>query len=325
MRGRSRALDTKFEGLAVAGGVVPLPALISAGIDEKSVRVRIRDGWLRRAGRGLYVIEHLRDDLTQIALVQARYPRSVAAGRASAWLYGTDGYDRVAELTADAIAHPDHQISKPVRPRPPNFLVAPIPRRDVVTVRGVRTLARLPALVSLGAFADLDAVEAAVEWALRTQAVSDDELWAAVAEQQVRTPGIDTLRTVLDRRGRWTPPTESYLETLTVQKVLRPAGLAHRRQVPVWVDGSFLGRYDFELECGLLVEASGAGTHATRAGLQRDASHGMRLRLAGRQVEHLTWDDVTKRPWFTARRLQDYARHMTPPERIERVFASLEA
>jgi hypothetical protein len=140
--------------------------------------------------------------------------------------------------------------------------------------------------------------------------VPDDELWAWAADQPHRAPGVAILRDALDRRGRWTPPTESYLETLTVQRVLRPAGLAHRRQVSVWIDNTFFGRYDFELECGLLVEVSGAGTHATRAGLQRDASHGMRLREAGRHVEHLTWDDVTKRPGFTARRLQRYARQV---------------
>ena len=301
----------------------------SAGVDPVSVRARMTDGWLSREGRGLYVVEHLRDDLTPIALVQARYPRSVAAGRASTWLYGADGYDWVSELPADVLIHPDHQVSRPVRPRPPNFVVAPIARRHVVHIRGVRALALLPTLTSLGAYAGVDPVEAAVEWALRTKAVSADDLWAWAEACPAGTPGLSTLRAALDQRGRWVPPTESYLETLTVQKVLRPAGLVHRRQVPVWIDGSFLGRYDFELECGLLIEASGADTHATPNGLQRDASHGMRLRLAGREVEHLTWNDVNKRPGFTARRLQAYARQMDEGtqlrtlEQYEHVFASL--
>jgi len=322
MRGRSPALDSRLEALAGAGGVVSATATRAAAVDTGAIRVRISDGWLSRAGPGLYVIEHLRDDLTTIALIQARHARSVAAGRTAAWLYGMDGFDWVSELPPEVVAHPDHQISCYVRPRPPNFLVSPVSRRDVHVVRGVRTLALLPALMSLGAFADVDAVEAAVEWALRKEAVLADELWRWVDDRPPRAPGLANLRAALDQRGRWTPPTESYLETLTVQKVLRPAGLAHRRQVPVWIDGSFVGRYDFELECGLLVEASGAATHATRIGLQRDASHGMRLRLAGRQVEHLTWDDVTKRPQFTTRRLQAYTRMMSE-KRVEHVFASL--
>jgi hypothetical protein len=324
VRSRSQDLDLTLRLMAGPGGVVTYDAIRRFKISPEVVTTRLRDRWLSRDGPGVYVIEHLRDDITPLAVVQARYPGAVAAGRTAAWLHGMDGYDRADYHPPDLVAHPDHHVPGRVRPRPPNLMTTPVSRGDVMELRGIRVLRVLPTLRSLGAVADIDAVEAAVEWALRTGAVQEKVLWVWAEHQPRDAPGRDTLLAALHRRGQGIPPTESHLETLTVQRVLRPAGLAHRRQVPVWIDGSFLGRYDFELECGLLVEASGAATHATPEGLQRDASHGMRLRLAGREVEHLTWDDVTRRPVYTQRRLLDYVVKMTHGQ-TEQVFDSLEA
>lgn len=271
-------------GLAGPGGVVTTQQLAAAGISPGCVARRQRAGQLVRAGRGLYVVAGLGDDRTEIALVQARYPDAVATGGTAAFLHGVDGLDRPTTT-------PTHAIARRLRRSVPGIAIR---RTEVAVVRGLRALPPLPLLADLAGLVEPDLLEAAVECFLRR---------GEVTEAQLRQ--LAGLAAVLDLRGAGTPPTDSYLETLTVQRVLRPAGLVHHRQVSVHVNGSFVGRFDFELESGLLVEADGAATHATRAGVQRDNWHAMTVRLGGREVEHVTWDDVTRRPRQTARRLAE--------------------
>jgi hypothetical protein len=292
MRTPSSVVDRRITEVVGPGGVVRDVTLRRAGVCPDSVEARHRSGWLVPGGRGLHVVAHLRNDLTPTALVQAKYPDAAAAARTAAWFYDFDGFDRYDR----ASPHPDHVIARPPKRPVPGLRRGSV--EMVQNVRGLRVLTPLATLESLASVVDLDALEAAVECALRRKLVTEADLDHGM------------LDLVMRRRGRGIPPTESYLETLTIQRVLRPAGIAHRRQVPVWVDGQFVMRCDFELDSGLLLEVDGAATHATPIGVQRDNWHAMTVRLGGRDVEHLTWNDVTQRPRATARRIARLSRQV---------------
>lgn len=289
MRRFSVEVDARLRDLARPGGVLTTRLLTAARIHRACVAARLRSGWLLRPAQGLFVIADLRSDLTETSLVQARYPDTVAIGLSGALLHGLDGLDRPHLLPPEVVAHPTHARAR--RTAMSGIVTRTVDEADVVVVQGLRTLAPVPLLVSLAPLVSIDLLEAAVETFLRRREVTEAQLWD------------QPLHEVLELRGRGTPPAESYLELLTVQRVFRPAGLAHRRQVPVHVNGSFLGRFDFELESGLLVEVDGARTHRTVTGVQRDNWHATSVRLGGRDVEHVTWEDVTRRPRATARRL----------------------
>jgi len=335
MRTSSPAIDDRIVACAGPGGVVTAEALAHAHINHASVATRVKAGWLEHWHRGLFVVAHLRSDLTPASLVQARCPNAVAMGRTAAWMYGLDGFDRLADLPPEVIAYTEHVTPRRHHGKIPNLFVAAVGPADVCIRHGLRVLKPLPTLVSLGALVDLDTLEAATESVLRRY--SRRHLKAALLEEQISnlasstpvSPGQQALLHVMERRGWGTPPTESYLETRAIQRVLRPAGLAHWRQVPVWANGAFVGRFDFELESGLLVETHGMATHATKAGVQRDAWRATSLRLAGRDVESITWDDVHRRPGITGRRLrrrsEQIAIAIAARGQIEQVFAKVEA
>lgn len=68
-------------------------------------------------------------------------------------------------------------------------------------------------------------------------------------------------------------------------------------QVPLYVDGAFIGRPDLVDErLALVVEADSFAWHGSRQGLVRDTQRYNDLVLAGWRVLRFTWEDVVLRP-----------------------------
>lgn len=298
---------------AATHGVITTARARSAGITKDDLRTRVKDGFLRKAGYGCYLLDSRCDELTSAALAQAHQPAAVLAGRSAAFHYRLDGFDY-------DVAAPDHVIA--VRPRLPSpaLAVGTVDHRDITWRGGVRILRPVAAVGSLGHWTGPDEVEWALECALRRKLATEDEFsdWlrrAAGPPAGCRSPddpGRAALRAVMARRGSLVPPTESFLETLAIQRVFRPQGFAIERQVVVRNDaGDFIGRVDFQLDGALLVEVNGLGFHAGPVAVQRDAWRALSLRLAGREVEHITWYDVTERAEVTGRRLRARCQQVT--------------
>lgn len=277
---------------AASHGVVDQAALDAVGVSR-----RVAQRQLLRLGRGIFGLPSETDEWTAIAAGQLRWPATVLTGASALRLHGCDGSEH-APTAADLRAL--------ARSRAPYPRVLGIGPADVTTVQRIRVLRPLPLLARVAETLDADIVEAALETFLRRQEIGEAEIWRACGaaggpprEGRRRR----ALAAVMDRRGWGIPPTESYLETLTVQRVLRLAGLGHQRQVVISLGGTYLKRYDFRLDSGLLLNCHGMAYHTSRAAVQQDAAYGLRLRLAGLEVETITWDDVTRRPWKTARDL----------------------
>lgn len=278
-------------------GVITTTRARAAGISKPDLGTRVRDGFLVKAGYGCYLLPDGRDAFTAAMLLQVRHPTAALAGRSSAHHHRLDGFDHDVEP-------PDHLI--PICPRRafPGLVVGSFEHRDVAWRDGLRLLRPVPAVGSLGFWTGADEVEWALECALRRKLATERQFhdWL---DRGPENPGRAALRTVLARRGFGVAPTESLLETMAIQRVFRPQGFAVERQVVVRSEsGGFIGRVDFELDGVLLVEAHGLAFHTTPAAVQRDSWRALSLRLTGREVEHITWRDVTNRPWVTGRRLR---------------------
>lgn len=273
-------------------GVVDQAALDAAGVSR-----RVAQRHLLQLGRGIFGLPWETDEWTAIAADQLRWPVTVLTGASALHLHGCDGSEQPP--TAD-------DVRAMARSRAPHPRMLGIKPADVTTLQGIRVLRPLPLLGRVADSLDADIVEAAVETFLRRREIVEAEIRRACdpvggppREKRQRR----ALAALMERRGWDIPPTESYLETLTVQRVLRPAGLGHQRQVVISLGGTYLKRYDFRLDSGLLLNCHGMAYHTSRAAVQQDAAYGLRLRLAGLEVETITWDDVTRRPWKTARDL----------------------
>jgi hypothetical protein len=120
--------------------------------------------------------------------------------------------------------------------------VASMPRVDVAVVRRpVTTVHRT--LIDLGACADADLVELALECALRRGMTSMPRLTRRLqALEATGRRGPSVVRKVLQRRGWGAPPTESALETRFLQFVRRYSLPPPDRQVPIHDDGGFVAR-----------------------------------------------------------------------------------
>lgn len=269
-------------------GVVDQAALDAAGVSRRVARRH-----LRQLGRGIFGVPGETDEWTAIVAGQLRWPVTVLTGASALHLHGCDGSEHpptAADLRAVARSRAPH-------PRIPGIKPA-----GVTTVQGIRVLRPLPLLASVADTLEADLVEAAVETFLRRREITEAEI-KRVCDAGGARRRRHALALLMERRGWNIPPTESYLETLTVQRVLRPAKLVHQRQVVISLGGTYLKRYDFRLDSGLLLNCHGMAYHTSRAAVQQDAAYGLRLRLAGLEVETITWDDVTRRPWKTARDL----------------------
>ncbi|GAC1314205.1 MAG: hypothetical protein NVSMB12_07030 [Acidimicrobiales bacterium] len=275
-------------------GVVDLQALASAGLSPAAARTAVRDGTLERPGHGIFVHPAGRDEWTPIMVEQRRFRDLVLTGPSALRLHGCDG--------ADAAPNPADLRRTRRQSRAAHEAARRVRDADIVVIAGIRVLRPLP-LVARTAGPAPALVEAAIETFLRSGRLTEQEILSACTGAG-GTPLIGaerrTLRAIMDRRGWGVPPTESYLETLTVQRVLRPAGLAHTRQVVITLGGAYLKRFDFQLESGLLLNCHGMAFHTSKAAVQQDATYGLRLRMAGLHVETVTWDDVTRRPRKTA-------------------------
>ncbi len=172
---------------------------------------------------------------------------------------------------------------------------------DVVHVGCLVVTSATRTLADLGAVADEETVEVAMESALQQRLTSVPRL-----EWQLRRSGANgrrgtaVLRRVLAMRPRGAPPAGSALEVKFI-RLLRAARLPHsRRQFPVTTVNGI--RYiDFAFPSLILgVELGGAAAHSGRFVEARDMQRHNALVALGWRLVYFTWDDVSRRPAYVA-------------------------
>jgi very-short-patch-repair endonuclease len=110
-------------------------------------------------------------------------------------------------------------------------------------------------------------------------------------------------RLVAERGPRYVAPA-SELEACT-REVLEGMGLEAERQVNLGNDHEWIGRVDFIVRPGVIVEADGRLYHDSLLDDVADRERDERLTAAGFIVVRVTWDEVVNRPWVVIAKVRD--------------------
>ena len=282
-------------------GIVTAGELVAAGLSWPDVRGLKRQGVLIPLGWGVYARpapaakagggpagEYA---LRAAAALAAVGPAAVASHHSAALIHGLDLFGRPA--TAVAVTRPPGAAgSRTARPGI-RLHIAAMPAGHVTVRRGVPVTSVARTAVDLARTCPFQAGVAVVDSALHSRAVTAAEL-RAVLTTCGRWPGIQRARQVVafgDARS------ESVLESIS-RVAFRDQGLPPP-VLQAWVGDpeEVIGRADFLWRAHRTIgEADGAIKYADPvravAQLRRDA----RLRQAGFEVVHFTWDEIIHEP-----------------------------
>jgi len=277
-------------------GVVTVGQLHGAGLSKGAIEVRVRAGRLHRVHHGVYAVGHplLSREGRFLAAVLSAGVGAVLSHRSAAELWG---------LLADHGGLPD--VLSPLKLDPRRGLrlhwTRSLPADDRTRQRGVPVTSPARTLVDLGSTPIGDrALRRAIREALVQRLVSADCVRAELARARGRR-GRARVAAILDASDGGT---RSELEDRTIE-LFRACGF----QVPhcnARVDTA-RGVYEVDFlfaDRRLVVEADGARFHDNVLSRRRDADRQAALEAAGYRVVRLTWDQVTREPDQTSRRLR---------------------
>jgi very-short-patch-repair endonuclease len=171
-------------------------------------------------------------------------------------------------------------------------------------VHGIPCATALQTLIDLAATLDDDRWEQALESALRKGLVTIEEIEAVLPRLELeRLPGTPRICRVLARRPPGAPPTESLLETITVQVARTVPGLERLvRQHEVWHGGLFVARLDLcEPDLGVFFELD--GQHHKDQPVYDASRQTAVVAVTGWLPGRFTWTEMTRTPRSSARRM----------------------
>lgn len=188
-------------------------------------------------------------------------------------------------------------------------------RRDLdpcrlTVVTGFPVTDALQTLLDIAPSMTDDQWEQAFESAARMKLVSASEMWMAVeAPLHARAPGGPRIRRVLSARPPGAPPTGSLLETMALQlaRLVPELGEPVRQFEVRNVHGDFVAFVDLCWpELGIFLELDGQ-QHLDQPVYDSRRQTAV-VAATGWLVARLTWDEVTRHPMATSRRLAELAR-----------------
>ena len=210
---------------------------------------------------------------------------AAASHRAAAALWELDGYvPGSIEIT----------VPKALR-APPGIVVhrSQLSVGDITTVSGFKTTSPTRTLLDLAAFVDEEALEIALDCALRKGLTSVDHLTRRFAQTRSRgRRGYATVDRLLTQRSGLGRHLDSVLET----KFLR---LLRRERLPRPEPGVVVGRYRFDFAYPTIrlgIELDGYAHHGGRVNWDSDRKRSNELAGLGWTLLHFTWEDVTQSP-----------------------------
>ncbi len=224
-----------------------------------------------------------------------------AAG--AVWLLA--GFDPVApEVTVSGGRHP--------RPRGVVVHQAALPSVDVTVVEAIPVTSPARTLLDLAAVVAAEAVEEALDDALRRGLVSIPRLrWRA--DQLGRRPGVALIRRLLDARTDANGQAQSVLETRFMRLLKRARLPTPVCQHQIRDRGRLVAIVDFAYpDLRLAIETDGYRWHSGRIAWQRDLARRNALTRLGWHVIHVTAEDIERRPDATVDVL---AQALTPERR----------
>jgi hypothetical protein len=287
--------------------------LLGRGLSPDRIRTLVRQGVLSPVGRGTYVRAALAAKVKgsqpaqhalQVASVLAvSGPGAAGSHESAAIIHGLDLLGRRA---------PTITVTRPLGASPrgrPGVRVhrAALPASHVASRGGVAVTSVARTVVDLARTSSFRSGVVVADSALRRKLTSKAELAAVLAECP-RWPGLTRARAVIEFSDALS---ESALESLS-RVVFREQRIPPP-ELQQWVGGDdvgVVGRADFLWRShGTIGEADGALKYADPqyaiGQFRRDA----RLRTAGFQVVHFTWDNIVRTPELVAASLREAFRH----------------
>lgn len=276
-------------------GVFTRAELIACGLSREGIARRVRQGWLRRVHRGVYVVGWLAPapEPTWLAAVKACGPAAVLSHRAAGELWGVLEYRAPVEVTipgpgtravAGVVVHRSRLLE------PDQIAV----ERDVPVTSAARTLIDLAAVLGFAA------LRQAVRRAQGKRLVTLPKLIALIEHLGPRR-GSKRLRSII---ASGPAGTRTVLEDIVLDLLLR-AGFEHPDvNVPITI-GDRRIIPDFRWPgVRLTVEADGAAWHDQPVGRDDDAERQALLEAHGERVLRVTWDQAVRRPRATVARVE---------------------
>ena len=216
-------------------------------------------------------------------------PGTCASHRCAARLLGFEGvsFDDV-EVYAPAIKSDGRTIV---------HRASQLPQCDFTVVAGIPTTNASRTLLDLGAVVDEEAVEIALEYALRKGMTSFRRLKWRLDEVGGRGHrGSATLRRLLDLRDPAARPAQSVLEVKFVRGLRNSGSPTPVRQLEVRVAEGKRRYIDFAFPHARLgIEVGGREFHSGPAAEQRDSARHNELLRLGWRILYFTWADVEHR------------------------------
>jgi very-short-patch-repair endonuclease len=273
-------------------GVVTRDQARAFGLSDGAIKPRIASGlWVKRypsVFRDVAVPVSWHQELKALTLRKAG--RIWISHRAAAAFWALDGFEaeRIEAITDSDVRSRERGVGI--------HRVSTMPASDVTTVRGIPLTTVSRTLLDLGLIADVNAVELALECALRRGIVTVPRLTRRLEYAAGRgRKGPSVLRNVLRRRGIDVAPTESVLETRFLQFLRRYNLPVPDRQVRISHADGVLARVDFFYSAaGVVVEVESLRHHFGRADWESDLRRRNLLTMASYRVVHVTHERITR-------------------------------
>ena len=267
---------------------------LDLGYSQSAIARKLRSGEWIPVYRGIYrpAIAPTSPFQAVMAAALAAGPGAVASHRAAAFLLQLEGVDDpVAELSVTG-------SSRSVPEGITVHVVTELPPCDLTVVRRIPTTNATRTLLDLGASVKDEAVELALEDALRRGLTTTARLNWRIAElcRQGRR-GCGALKRVLEARGQQREPTASALES-RVARLMRKHGLPTPvRQYEIRDHRRVVARLDFAFpDQRVAVEADSYRWHSGRIPWERELNRRNELQRRGWLVIHVTDRQMRERP-----------------------------
>ena len=290
---RQERLDLAIARLAATQyGSFSRGQAIRAGATKDEIHTRVRQGRWQRVAPSVYRMAGGVVSWRQSLLVAclAWGDGAAASHRGGAPLWKLAGFEAgQIELT----------VPRPRNRRGPGTIhrtfLAPV---DVTVIEAIPVTTVARTLIDLASVATIEAVEEALDDALRRGLVSLPRLrWRLDALARPGRPGITAMRKLLDGRDPAAAVPDSVFERRLL-RVLREAGLPEPvLQHEVRISGRVVAILDFAYpDARLAIEADGYRWHSGRRHWDHDRARRNELTLLGWRVIHVTWTELTRRP-----------------------------
>jgi len=272
-------------------GVFSHGQAMRAGLTKDIVHHRVRTGRWTIEQHGVYRIAGSVPSWEQRVMAACLAARGRASHRAAARLWGLDGQER-ADVEVLVLRDRGHEWRFSTHRTDRWNPVDGARRTGIPTTSPARTL------IDLAAVVDGDALELALDAALRDGLVRVPRILWRLEELGGRgRAGTASLRLLLQERQGVTGRSESALETKAL-RLIRRAGLPEPAiQHRVREGRRIVARLDLAYPAHqLAIPLDGWRHHGTRSAWQRDMASRARLAVMGWRVVALTWSDIVHRP-----------------------------